>query len=154
MFREKLDSLLREGVESAGVELYHWEFAGAEGRGRLIVYIDTSAGVTSADCERTSRAVERLLDREDVIGAPYVLEVSSPGLDRRLWEPWHYSRVIGRRIRVRFTPPQQGPRTVVGRLQELSGEVLLLDVEGEPMEIPLSEVARAQVVFEPKQEGR
>ncbi len=154
MFREKLDSLLREGTESAGVELYRWEFAGAEGRGRLLVYIDTLEGVSSADCERVSRAVERLLDREDVIGAPYVLEVSSPGLDRRLWEPWHYRRVLGRRIRVRFTPAQQGPKTVVGRLEELSDDVLLLDVDGEQIEVPLSEVARAQVVFEPKQEGR
>ncbi|MFO8034664.1 MAG: ribosome maturation factor RimP [Candidatus Bipolaricaulota bacterium] len=154
MFPEKLDSLLREGTESAGVELYHWELSGGEGQGRLLVYIDTADGVTSADCERASRAIERLLDSDKAITSPYTLEVSSPGVERRLYEPWHYHRVVGKEIRVRLHGSHGGQRSVVGRLEGLSGDSVLLHVAGETVELPLAEVARAQVVFEPKREGR
>ncbi len=154
MFPEKLDSLLREGTASAGVELYHWELAGGKGQERLLVYIDTADGVTSADCERASRAIEKRLDQDESQSSPYMLEVSSPGIERRLYEPWHYSRAIGKKIRVRLRKPHDGQKTVTGRLDRLSGEAITLDMDGGELQIPLSEVARAQVVFEPKQEGR
>ncbi len=152
-----MDSLLREGTESAGVELYHWELSGGEGQGRLLVYIDTADGVTgatSADCERASRAIERALDREETLPSPYMLEVSSPGIERRLYEAWHYRRAVGKKIRVRLNWPREGQKNVVGRLEGLSGESIALDVDGETVELPLAEVSRAQVVFEPKREGR
>ncbi len=149
-----MDSLLREGTASAGVELYHWELSGGEGQGRLLVYIDTADGVTSADCERASRAIERVLDREETLRTPYMLEVSSPGIERSLYELWHYHRAVGKMIRVRLQRPREGQRNMVGRLDGLSGETVTMDVDGETVELPLAEVARAQVVFEPKREGR
>jgi len=154
MYPENLDSLLREGAASAGVELYHWELAGGKGRGRLLVYIDTADGVTSADCERASRAIEKRLDEDITVETPFMIEVSSPGIERELHEPWHYERARGKKVRVRLHNPHEGQKTVTGRLDRLSGEAITLNVDSTELEVPLSEVARAQVVFEPKQEGR
>jgi len=135
--------------------LYHWDLAGGAGRSRLLVHIDRPEGVGLADCERASRAMSVALDREDVMRGPYVLEVSSPGIERRLWEPWHYERAIGKKLRVRLrTPHERGPH-VEGRLVGISGEdVLLVAEEGqqERIAVALGDVVRAHVVFEPDKE--
>jgi len=151
--REKLDLLLRQGAQAARVELYHWELSRAGPRARLLVYIDSPTGVTLGDCERASRAIEALLDEHDPFAAPYVLEVSSPGVERRLWDEWHYQRSLGKRIRVTARSPQ-GKKAYEGRLASVEKGKIAVELEEGRIEIPLSQVARAQLVFEPKMEER
>ena len=153
ILREKLDLLLRQGAQAAQVELYHWELSRAGPRARLLVYIDSPTGVTSGDCERASRAIEALLDEHDPFAGPYVLEVSSPGVERRLWEEWHYQRALGKRVRV-TARSAQGKRAYEGRLASVGKEKIAVELEEGRIEIPLSQVTRAQLVFEPKMEER
>ncbi|HAF70928.1 MAG: Ribosome maturation factor RimP [Acetothermia bacterium 64_32] len=152
--REKLDALLRQGARDARVELYHWELSRAGPRARLLVYIDSPTGVTLADCQRASRAIEALLDEHDPLAFPYVLEVSSPGVERRLWEEWHYRRALGKPIRVTSHSPQGKKVACQGRLVGVGEGKITVDCQEGRMEIPLSQVTRAQVVFEARTEGR
>jgi len=148
--REKLDELLRQGTRDAQVELYHWELSRAGPRARLLVYIDRPQGVTLKDCERASRAIEALLDAEDPIPSSYVLEVSSPGVERGLWEKWHYERALGKRVRVVVKVARDGRHVYEGKLAEVRGEEITVELDKGRIEIPFPEIARAHVVFEPE----
>jgi len=152
--REKIDELLRQGTRDAQVELYHWELSRAGPRARLLVYIDRPQGVTLQDCERASRAIEALLDAEDPIPSSYVLEVSSPGVERGLWEKWHYERALGKRVRVVVKVARDGRHVYEGKLAEVRGEEVTLELEEGRIEIPFLEIARAHVVFEPEAETK
>lgn len=150
MLREKIDEIVRQGVAEAGVELYHWEFSRAGPRARLLVYIDSPQGVTVDDCARTSHALESRLDSAGIIPSSYVLEVSSPGIERRLWVPWHYQRMVGKRIRVLFRAEPEGTKSYEGKLLGMEGETICLEVLFGRVSIPLSQIIRAQAIYEPE----
>jgi len=144
--RERIEAILRRGAELAQVELYHWELTRAGRELRLVVYIDRENGVSVEDCARVSQILSDLLDEADPIPSSYVLEVSSPGLDRRLWEPWHYARVVGKKVHLRV---QGLPRSAYeGRLLRVEGGKVVVEDRGTPVEIPLDRVTQAWVVYE------
>lgn len=148
--QEKLDALLRRGAAQAGVELYHWELHGRGRPARLVVHVDRPSGVTVDDCARASQAIGALLDQEDPIPMSYELEVSSPGVERILWEPRHYAQAVGKFVQVEMRP---GGR-LRGRLVRIEGDVITLDQGEAELDIPLWQVARARVVYEGEREGR
>jgi ribosome maturation factor RimP len=151
--REKLDEILRQGTQAARVELYHWELARGGPRAKLTVYIDTPAGVTLADCERTSRAIEALLDEQDPIAYPYVLEVSSPGLERRLWEERHYRQALGKRIKVVLRRPRGRRTVIIGTLTQVTGQGIEVSEGDDIHRIDFPDISRAQLVYEPEGEA-
>lgn len=151
MIREKIDNLLREALKPLGYDLYHWELKW-QGRKRvLLVYIDRPTGVTLDDCVRASRAIEELLESEDPIPGPYLLEVSSPGVERGLWEKWHYERALGKTIKVDLAKPIGGKKRLRARLQRVVGDAVELEVEGERISVPLGDILRAHVVYVPEE---
>jgi len=152
---EELAAEIEQIAEAAGCELVHAELKG----GVLRVFIDKPEGVTLADCEHVSRQVSALLDVTDFGTGRYVLEVSSPGLDRQLYKPADYDRFVGRLARVTFEDPATGKkRTVVARLRGLrqpegaaegNAAVVLEDgTTGEPWELPLKNVKTARLEIE------
>lgn len=146
VLRDRLGEILRQGAARAQVELYHWELVRHGRQLHLIVYIDRPGRVTIDDCARTSRILSDLLDATDPFSSPWVLEVSSPGLDRRLWEPWHYQRVVGRKIRVKVKGMER--TGYEGRLVGVGqGKIWVEEGEGR-VEIPLAQVTQARVVYE------
>lgn len=107
---------LEQIAEAAGCELVHAELKG----GALRAFLDKPEGVTLSDCEHVSKQISALLDVLDFGSGRYVLEVSSPGLDRQLYRQRDYERFAGRLARVTFQDPQTGrKRTVVARLEGL-----------------------------------
>lgn len=101
-------------AESRGCELVEAEFLG----GVLRIFLDRPEGVRLEDCEAVSKDASALLDVADFGRGRYTLEVSSPGLDRKLHGPRDFERFTGRRVRVRFVDPSTGRRaTVVARLE-------------------------------------
>jgi len=144
--REKLEEIIRQGTELAQVELYHWELAQYGRELRLTVYIDRPGGVSLDDCARASEILSNLLDAADPIPSSYVLEVSSPGLDRRLWEPWHYERVVGKKIHVKVRGMER--TSYEGRLLRVEEGKVVVEERGGPVEIPLAQVTQAWVVYE------
>jgi ribosome maturation factor RimP len=156
---------VREIVErvaaSSGLEVVDVEMRGG-GKSRMLrIFIDKPAGVTHEDCANLSREVGTILDVEDAIpGGSYVLEVSSPGLDRKLSRPADYERYTGSRVKLTTHSPVDGNRHFVGRLASFQDGRLTLDLDSEGkksrsaesaprrMEIELANVEKANLVPE------
>jgi ribosome maturation factor RimP len=146
----RLAQLGERAVADSGVELVEIELRGA-GKARLVrVYIDKPGGVTHADCEFVSGRLGQLLDDEDAIPEDsYTLEVSSPGVERRLSKARDFERVVGRPIRVALREPVSGLKRVEGKLVGFVAETL--DVEtssGDTIHVPLGQVQKANLKFE------
>ena len=140
-------------AHQAGCELVHAEFCG----GSLRIFLDRPDGVTHEHCSQVSREVSALLDVADFGRGRYVLEVSSPGLDRRLYKPKDYERFCGQLVRItRIDPRTRAKETFVGRLVEYrpmdpetaSTIVVSGPAEGERREIALSEIQQARLEIE------
>src|SRR5258708_1619519 len=114
---------------SSGLEVVEVELRGG-GKSRMLrVFIDKPGGVTHEDCANLSREVGTILDVEDVIpGNSYLLEVSSPGLDRKLSRPADFQRFTGSRVKLTTRQPVNGNRHFEGRLEDFQNGRLLLDL--------------------------
>jgi len=144
---ETIEGELRRAAAGEGCELLEIEFHG----GLLRFIIDHPDGVTLEHCERLSKQASAILDLEDFGPGSYVLEVSSPGLDRKLYGPRDFNRFTGRLVRVTFRAPETGrKRTVVGTLDafsEAGGGRLTVSARenGETLELPLASVVLARL---------
>ena len=106
-------------AEGAGCDLLEIEFSG----NTLRVILDHPEGVQLSHCEKVSRQLSPLLDVADLSSKRYVLEVSSPGLDRKLYGPQDYARFAGNLVRVtHFAGPERRKQTIVGRLEDFDAE--------------------------------
>jgi len=136
-------------LDSMGLELVDLEFSGRGRRGQLRIFIDKAGGVTADDCERASRFIGHALDAADPIPGGYTLEVSSPGLDRPLRRIEDYRRSAGKLVRVKLTRPLAGAWTVIGRLQEVQADrVVIRPDQGEAVAIAFADVAQARLEVE------
>lgn len=147
---DDLRSLLEPAVNVLGCELVAIEHVARGGRrGQLLrIYIDREGGVTLDDCERVSHQVSGVLDVEDVIRGSYVLEVSSPGLDRPLVAERDFERFSGAVIRARTDTPINGQRNFKGTLHGLRGSDVVMEVDGREVALPLERIERARLVPE------
>ncbi|HEC17166.1 MAG TPA: ribosome maturation factor RimP [Sedimenticola sp.] len=146
---ESLSRLIRQVVESMGYELVGVELLTGKKAGALLrVYVDREEGITLDDCAAVSHQVSGLLDVEDPIKENYDLEVSSPGLDRPLFYKEHYERFAGRKARIRLRAMLHGRRRYEGVLAGVRDNEILLEVEGEQVELPLDQIETARLVPE------
>jgi ribosome maturation factor RimP len=126
---EHVRSIVDRVAASSGLEVVDVEFRGG-GKSRMLrVFIDKPGGVTHEDCANLSRDVGTILDVEDAVpGGSYLLEVSSPGLDRKLVRPADYERFAGSRVRVKTRAPVEGSRHFEGRLQRFEDGRIVLEL--------------------------
>jgi len=147
--REQILEVARRVAASEGMEVVDVEYRRGGRRGFVRIYIDKRAGVTHADCELISRQVGVILDVEDFLPGPYVLEVSSPGLDRKLLKPRDYERFAGRKARVKLWRPVEDKSQFTGRLGGYeNGEVVLKLDAGSEVRLPFEEIETARLVVE------
>lgn len=145
----KVSELTRQIVQFEGLELVDAEWKGALRGGLLRVYIDKPTGITHADCERVSRQLSAALDVEDLVPDSYTLEVSSPGLDRKLSRPADYRRFQGHKAKVRVRGALEGSRTVTGLIEGTTQEsVSLRTANGEALDVPFADIELARLVVE------
>ena len=144
----RLCELLAPSVEGLGYELAGVELGTAGGRPVLRVFIDREAGITLEDCERSSREIAAVLDVEDPIPESYVLEVSSPGIDRPLFTEDHFLRFAGRRVRLRAREPVDGRRAWKGCLVGCREGNVVVREGSEERSIPFGLVGKANLVPE------
>jgi ribosome maturation factor RimP len=142
--KEALIELLEPAVGAMGYELADID-AHLGRRGLLRLFIDREGGVTVDDCQRVSEQVSALLDVEDPLPGSYVLEVSSPGFDRRLRKREHFERFSGERARVELRDPLEGRRNFVGTLLGVDGDSVSLEVDGRKWHLPLNDIAMARL---------
>ena len=146
---EKITEIAARVATSEGLEIVEVEWKGGGNNRILRIFIDKPAGVSHADCETVSHQVGAILDVEDVISSRYTLEVSSPGLDRKLLKPDDYQRFVGKKAKVKLHHAIEGRSHFVGRLAGLVGDQVGLDVDGGGLiRFPLAEVASARLAVE------
>lgn len=146
MTSEELRRLLEPAIEALGYELADLELRLGGRDGLLRIFIDRPEGVGLADCETVSRQVSSLLDVEDPLPGHYVLEVSSPGLDRRLTKPEHFRRYTGAEVRVKLRFPLEGRRNFRGALVAAGEENIEVEVDGETHTLPIARIETARLV--------
>lgn len=146
MTGQELMKLLEPAVERLGYELSDLEvkLGGRDGVVRL--FIDKPEGVGLEDCETVSRQVSALLDVEDPLPGHYVLEVSSPGLDRRLTKVAHFQRFMGEDIRVTLRFPIEGRKNFRGALRAADEKVIEVEVDGESHRLPMATIQSARLI--------
>lgn len=144
----RICDLLEPSVAALGYELVGAELEPSDGQSVLRVYIDHDAGITVGDCERASRQIGAVLDVEDPIPETYVLEVSSPGIDRPLFSEDHFVRFAGHAVRLRTTEPMDGKRRWTGRLVACHEGSVVVREGDEERTIPLELVGKANLVPE------
>jgi ribosome maturation factor RimP len=159
---EHVREVAKRVTASSGLELVDVEFRGSGGKARMLrVFIDKPGGVTHADCEAVSREMGTILDVEDAVpGGSYTLEVSSPGLDRKLSRPEDFERFVGSKVKLTTREPVDGNRFIEGRLESFRDGTLVLALgaakgrKGKPeqpakrVEIAFSNVEKANLVPE------
>lgn len=145
-FEHKLTEMLRPAVEEVGKELLGVEFVSAGKHSILRIFIDHENGINVDDCAEVSRQVSAILDVEDPISTEYSLEVSSPGLDRPLFDLPHFEAVIGETINVKISMPLNGRRKFKGKLVSIENDTLIVNVDGEDYELIFSNIDKANLV--------
>jgi ribosome maturation factor RimP len=141
----ELRSLVEPAVTALGYELVGVEFSHGK-PGLLRVYIDSEDGITVHDCEAVSHQVSGLLDVEDPIAGQYSLEVSSPGLDRPLFQARDFERFAGQAVRLRLTAPLNGRRNFRGLLRGMQGNQVIVQLDDEELRVELDEIDQARLV--------
>ncbi len=145
----EIEDLVRGVVEPMGYELVGVEYLrGRPGGDLLRVYIDAEKGITLDDCAAVSNQLSGVLDVEDLIPGNYTLEVSSPGLDRPLFEPDHYRRFLGREVKIRLDSSVPGRRRYKGTLLGIEGGKIEVEADGEVHTLNLDEIREARLVPE------
>ena len=134
---------------SEGLELVEVEWKGGSRKGTLRVFIDKPEGITHQDCELVSRQLSAILDVEDLFPEAYNLEVSSPGLDRKLLKLQDYERFAGRKIRAKVHDTVTGVKYLTGTLRGVEGDRISLEMENaETVELRFDDVDQARLVVE------
>lgn len=134
-------------LEAEGVELDDLVIRGREG-GRIVrVLVDATGGIGVDRIARITRLLSHLFDETDPFDGAYTLEVSSPGLERKLSRPRHFEKAIGREIDIKTTAPIEGAQRHRGVLQHLEEGTIHLVVDGTQRSIPIGSIAQAKTVF-------
>lgn len=136
-------------ADAMGLEIWDVRYEKEGGSWYLRIFIDKPGGVNIDDCERFSRTVDPLIDEADPIDGSYLFEVSSPGIERELSRPEHFSRYIGQMVSVRFIRPLGGRRDYLGTLEGFeNGNVRLRLEDGESLCFERRQAAHVRV-YEP-----
>jgi ribosome maturation factor RimP len=147
---EKVQEIAERVGTDAGIEIVDVQLLGG-GHSRLLrIFIDKPDGVNHADCEYISQNVGTILDVEDVIpGERYTLEVSSPGVERKLTKPREFERFVGQKVKVVLRQPVENQRHWVGALKSFAEGIITLEPSpGRSVQIPLDQVEKANLKFE------
>jgi ribosome maturation factor RimP len=145
----RLTSLAEQVAASIGMEVVLAEIKGGGNRSIIRIFIDQPGGISLSDCERFSKRLSVLLDVEDFVPFSYVLEASSPGLDRPLVKEKDFVRFCGKAAKVRSRIPVEGQRNFNGRILGVNnGRLSLETAAGKQVEISLAEIEKANLVIE------
>ncbi|MFT6330160.1 MAG: ribosome maturation factor RimP [Bermanella sp.] len=142
----KLTEMLIAPVEALGFELVGVEFVRAGKHSILRVFIDHEDGIDVDNCADASHQISAVLDVEDIITAEYNLEVSSPGMDRPLFNSAHYALVVGETITVKLSIPQNGRRNFKGLLLKCENDTILIKVDNDEFSLAIANIEKGNLV--------
>jgi ribosome maturation factor RimP len=122
LITERIEKISKQVATANGLELVHIEVAGTKRDAVLRIFIDKEGGVTLDDCSMVSKGIEEILDAEDFIPSRYVLEVSSPGIERQLYSLGDFVKFTGHLAKVKLKAEIGGQRTFVGTINGVDGD--------------------------------
>jgi ribosome maturation factor RimP len=147
--KNKIKEIITPVINAIGLELYDVEFSKMKSKGLLRVFIEKQDGVTIDDCERVSREIEAVLDVEDPIPFSYIIEVSSPGLDRPLRELNDFKRYLGKTVRVITHEPIDKQTFFIGKIMDVGDdEISFLLPKDRKVIIPYKNISKARLEVE------
>lgn len=131
------------GYEFVGCELFHFDRTK-----KFRIFIDTPNGVDVDDCEKVSRQVSSILDVEDPIPGNYRLEVSSPGLDRPLFELKHFEQFVGEKVKLKTYEFIDERKNFTGKITSVEGQIIVITLvdDGQKVEIDFNNISRANIM--------
>lgn len=144
---EDLWELLDGYLSAEGLELDDLEMVGQKRGLVLRVTVDHPDGVDVDRLAATSRGLSRLLDQHERLQQSYTLEVTSPGLERKLSRPAHFSKSVGREVVIKTHPEIEGERTHRGTLETVDGDSCVIRIDADERRVPLAAIASARTVF-------
>jgi ribosome maturation factor RimP len=145
---ERIREVAERVALSLGIEVVDVEWKVGKQR-FLRVYIDKPEGISHRDCEAVSNQLSVILDVEDLVPGPhYVLEVSSPGLDRKLTRPAEFQRFAGRLARISTNEPVENQKYFEGRLAGVADGKVQIEVKGRVIALPMEGIRKASLVVE------
>ena len=140
--------LIKPTLEGNGIELVDVEYKKTGKIWVLRVFIDKNQGVTVHDCQELSREIEDLIEIHELIDDHYVLEVSSPGLDRPLKKEADFLRNKGKRIQIKTYSPINNKKENAGTIRNFVNDTLFLEGKKDILKIPLTDIAQAKLIIE------
>lgn len=146
-FVKNVETLISPILAGFGYELVDVQFIKDLGRWKLRIFIDQPGGVKVGDCAKASHAIEDIIEVEGHISHAYDLEVSSPGLSRPLKKKEDFEKFKGQVVKIEGKQPIDGRRNWKGELLGMSGEDVLVVVDGKTYSVPFNEILRAKLVF-------
>lgn len=145
---QSVEDLITPALNTEGLELVDVEYKKEGKDWALRVFIDKPGGITLQDCQATSHRVEDMIEIDGLIPSHYVLEVSSPGLDRLLKKEKDFLKYKGRRIRLTTFSPINHQKKFKGTIQDCKEDTLILEDRQKVVQIPLTNIAKARLEIE------
>ncbi len=145
---KNVHSIVSPIAEENGCFVYDVEYVKEGGHWYLRIYVDREGGITLDECEAISRATSSILDEKDPISQNYFLEVSSPGIERKLRQEEHFEMYKGEMVDIGLYKAQNGSKNLCGELLGLEGDELSINLEGETVTIKLNETTYVKLHFE------
>jgi ribosome maturation factor RimP len=146
--QDRLNDLIKTTTEGLGYQLWGYEYRPHAESALLRIFIEKQSGIGVEDCANVSRQIGAVLDVEDIIPVAYILEVSSPGIDRVLFSPEQYEHYLGQQAKIRTRIPVNKRRNFRGHLDKVTETHISILVDKERHDIPFDVIDRTRLVLE------
>ncbi len=146
--QNRLNEIIKNTVEGLGFELWGYEYRPHTESALLRIFIEKEQGISVDDCAQVSRQIGAVLDVENIIPVAYILEVSSPGMDRVLFTPKQYQNYIGDIVKIRTRTPIKERRNFKGVLKKVDESTVTLNIDNQEFSIPFETIDRARLVLD------
>lgn len=145
---EKVEQLVKDPIEKLGYSLYDVEYVKEGPEYYLRIYIDKESGTDLNDCEKVSNEINEILDRADYIKEQYYLEVSSPGIERKLRKDKHLEQNISKNVEIKlFKKDNNGKKEYTGKLKAFNQEEIIIETDKE-IAIERKNIAQIKTIYE------
>lgn len=145
---EKVEQLVKDPIEKLGYSLYDVEYVKEGPEYYLRIYIDKESGIDLNDCEKVSNEINEILDKADYIKKQYYLEVSSPGIERKLRKDKHLEQNISKNVEIKlFKKDNNGKKEYTGKLKAFNQEEIIIETDKE-IAIERKNIAQIKTIYE------
>lgn len=146
--QDRLNNLIKTTTEGLGYQLWGYEYRPHSESALLRIFIEKESGIAVEDCAMVSRQIGAVLDVEDIIPVAYILEVSSPGIDRVLFSQEQYKQYLGQQAKIRTRTPVEERRNFRGSLEKATETHISILVDKQLYEIPFDVIDRTRLILE------